>query len=77
MTDNDGVEECVEGAKVTVAQGDALLGEATSDAFGEFAVLQLERDIGDVELSIEVGGKTAKTVELVVSDSVYVGCVAI
>jgi Fe-S-cluster-containing dehydrogenase component len=77
VTDNGGVEECVAGAKVTVAQGDTLLGEAISDAFGEFAVPQLEHDIGDVELSIDVGGKTPKTVKLVVSDSVYVGCIVI
>jgi hypothetical protein len=77
VTRKDDVEDCVEGATVSAMQGETLLGVATSDAFGEFTIGRLERNIGDITVIVNVDGETVQTVNVDIQDSVYVGCIAV
>lgn len=70
----DGVEDCVSGATVTALKGDTILGSTVSDGFGEFKIVQIERNCGTVTLNIEVDGKSDTSVDVEVQDSVYLGC---
>ncbi len=76
VTRIDGREECVEGALVKVLQGDLELGHSQSDAFGDFKIDQLSQDLGPVTLRVEFASNV-QTRELVISDSVYIGCVEV
>ncbi|MDX2460124.1 MAG: oxidoreductase [Gammaproteobacteria bacterium] len=77
VTRQDGVEDCVSGAAVSAMQGEELLGRAVSDGFGEFRIMRLERGCGAVTLHIEIDGKPAKSIDVEVDDSVYVGCIEV
>ena len=77
VTRKDDVEDCVEGATVSAMAGDTLLGVATSDAFGEFAIGRIELGIGAITVIVNVDGETVKTVDVDIQDSVYVGCIAV
>jgi Fe-S-cluster-containing dehydrogenase component len=58
VMDVGGVEECAASAEVTLRQGGRELGRATTDAFGEFRVGQLEPDSGRYQL--EVTGRAGR-----------------
>jgi len=73
----DGVEDCVAGATVTALKADTILGSTVSDGFGEFKIVQIERNCGTVTLNIEVDGKAGTSVDIEVKDSVYLGCVKV
>jgi Fe-S-cluster-containing dehydrogenase component len=77
VTRQDGVEDCVSGAAVSAMQGEEFLGRAVSDGFGEFRIMRFERGCGAVTLHIEIDGKLAKSVNVEVDDSVYVGCIEV
>lgn len=77
VTRRDGVEDCVSGAAVSAMQGEALLGRAVSDGFGEFRIMRLERGCGAVTLHIEIDGELARSIDVEVDDSVYVGCIEV
>ena len=77
VTINDGVEDCVTGARVTLSQDDAELGTAESDAFGEFRIGNLPRELGDVMLRVEIDGDVAHQQSVLVEDSIYVGCIEV
>jgi len=77
VTRQDGVEDCVSGAVVSAIQGGEILGRAVSDGFGEFRIMRFERDCGAVTLNIEIDGTLAKSVDVEVQDSVYVGCIEV
>jgi Fe-S-cluster-containing dehydrogenase component len=70
----DGVEECAEGAQITLLKDDKVIGSANSHAFGEFKIDKIALDLGPVRLKIEHLGKS-KTVNLELMESTYVGCV--
>ena len=76
VTRIDGQEECVEGAIVKALQGDLEMGRTQSDAFGDFKISHLPPDLGPVTLRVELA-TLVKTVELVLSESVYAGCIEI
>lgn len=73
----DGLEDCVAGVNVSAMQGDAHLGSTVSDGFGEFKIGRINRDCGAITLSFENDGKTVKTIDVDVQDSVYLGCIEI
>ena len=77
ITQNDGVEDCVAGARVTLVQDDKSLGSAISDAFGEFRISNLPRELGDVMLQVEMDGESVHQQPLQVEDIIYVGCIEI
>lgn len=77
VSKKDGVEDCVKGAKVSAMQGDQLLGSASSDGFGDFAIKRLKRDCGEITLNVEIDGKQAASINVEVRDSIYVGCVSV
>lgn len=77
VTVQDGVEDCVAGAKVIVSKGDNVLGDAISDGFGEFKIMKIERDIGPVTVTIDAADKPGKSVDADVQDSVYLGCIKV
>ena len=72
----EGLEECVEGADITLMKDDKAIGSANSDAFGEFKIDKIEPDVGPVRLKIEHLGKS-KTVNVELMESTYVGCIEV
>ncbi len=48
----DGIEECASGANVSVSQDGKIIGETTTDAFGEFKVDRLDPDSGSYVVNI-------------------------
>ena len=69
----DGVTDCVADATIRVESGDSIVGEAVSDAFGEFKIDHLEPDSGRYGVVIEVDGREAKRLDVDLGKSVYLG----
>jgi hypothetical protein len=68
-----GVEECAEGAEVVLKQGNAEVGRATTDTFGEFKIDRLEPASGSYQLEVsDSDGRLAKSFELG-EESLYLG----
>jgi len=76
VTSISGQEECVEGAIIRMLLGDQEIGRTQSDAFGDFKISQLPRDLGPVTLHVELA-MVVKKLELVLGESTYVGCVEV
>jgi Fe-S-cluster-containing dehydrogenase component len=72
-------EECAQGAKVTLLRGGKAghetIGEQTADEFGDFKFDNLEENSGAYTLRIAYSGHDTKTVEVNVTESVYVGTI--
>ncbi len=75
IADVNGVDDCVEGASITVTQNGATVGIASSDAFGEFKVDHIDPDSGtyDVSISHPVHGAASGMASIV--DSQYIGLI--
>jgi Fe-S-cluster-containing dehydrogenase component len=71
----DGLNECVEGAVVTLLKGSSKTHETMSDAFGDFKFDDLRRDSGRYRLEFNYPGKEAKTLEVELSTSLNVGTI--
>lgn len=69
----NGVTDCVAGASVRLSASGTTVGEAVTDAFGEFKIDHLEPDSGEYELTIEIDGRAVKALRVGVTDSVYLG----
>lgn len=69
----DGVTDCVADATIRVESGNSIVGEAVSDAFGEFKIDHLEPDSGRYNVVIEVDGQEAKRLDVDLGQSVYLG----
>jgi len=67
----DGVTDCVAGAAVTLEQGGQVVGEAVTDAYGEFKIDGLEH--GDYQVSISVDGSQARQLDVTLNDSTWLG----
>jgi len=76
VTKDTGVEECVEGARIVAMTNDGEIGRAASDAFGEFKISELPKNAGPITVQIE-RASTSVSVEVELSESVYIGCVEI
>lgn len=70
----DGVEECAEGAQVVLKKDGQDVGQATTDAFGEFKLDKLAPNSGAYEITIThaSNGPLSQNVE-VGNESVYLG----
>jgi Fe-S-cluster-containing dehydrogenase component len=68
-----GVTDCVAKAKVKLESGGAIVGEAVTDAFGEFKIDGLAPDSGRYGVVIEVDGRVSKRLEVKLGKSVYLG----
>ncbi len=70
----DGVEECAEGARVVLKKDGKEVGQATTDAFGEFKIDHLAPNSGayEINVSFEASSPLSQTVD-VGDESVYLG----
>ena len=66
----DGVEECIAGARVTLAKGGETAATAETDAFGEFKIDRLDPASGGYTLTVEKDGFPTKAVDVELGDSV-------
>jgi hypothetical protein len=69
----DGVTDCVAKAKIKLERSGSVVGEAVTDAYGEFKIEGLTPDSGRYRVVIEVAGREAKRLEVELKKSVYVG----
>ena len=67
------VTDCVADARVKLERAGAVVGEATTDAFGEFKIDGLEPDSGRYRVVIEVDGRVTKRLDVDLGKSVYLG----
>ena len=68
-----GVTDCVANATIKVERSGALVGEARTDAYGEFKVDGLPPDSGRYRVVIEIDGRETKRVNVDLGKSVYLG----
>jgi Fe-S-cluster-containing dehydrogenase component len=69
-TTKDGVDDCVQDARVKLLKGSEIIAEATSDIFGDFKFDKLDEDSGSYKIEISADGHAAKSVEVELSESV-------
>ena len=69
----DGIVDCVEGATVKLTKDDAIIGEATSDNYGDFKFDRLDPESGTYRLEISTPGRSSTTVDVTLGDSVNIG----
>ena len=69
----DGVTDCVNGATVRLSRAGTVVAEAVSDAYGEFKFDGLEPNSGEYTLSVVIDGAEAKSLEVELEESVWLG----
>lgn len=69
----DGVDDCLEGAIIVVNKDGEKIGEALSDAFGEFKIDDLEPNSGAYRLDMMHPDYETKSIDVDLRDSVYTG----
>lgn len=69
----NGVTDCVANAKIKLENAGSVVGEAVTDAFGEFKIEGLPPDSGRYRVVIEVAGGEAKRLDVELRKSVYLG----
>jgi Fe-S-cluster-containing dehydrogenase component len=69
----NGVTDCVANAKIKLESSGAVVGEAVTDAYGEFKIDGLKPDSGRYRVVIEVGGRETKRLDVDLKKSVYLG----
>jgi Fe-S-cluster-containing dehydrogenase component len=69
----DGVTDCVAEARIKLERSGAIVGEAVTDAYGEFKIDGLEPDSGRYGVLIEVDGRAAKRLDVELGKSTYLG----
>jgi Fe-S-cluster-containing dehydrogenase component len=69
----DGVTDCVADAKIRLLSSGSVVGEALTDAYGEFKIDGLPPDSGLYGVVIEVGGREQKRLDVKLGKSVYLG----
>jgi Fe-S-cluster-containing dehydrogenase component len=78
VNQSSGLEECVEGADVTISKQGTVIAKTSTDTYGEFRFDGLGRNSGVYEVSISharYGSRPSRTVEL--DGSVYIGVIEI
>ena len=73
VTSRTGVEECVAGAQVALAKNGVSVGQATTDAFGEFRIDGLDPGSGEYELTVSDGGAAVARRTISLGESLYAG----
>ena len=74
ITKKEGVEDCVSGAIVIAKHKDQQIGLAETNAFGDFKLEQLDRNLGLVTLDIQHNDQT-QSIEVELKESLYIGCI--
>ncbi len=73
VADLGGVEQCASGARVVLRRGGQELGQATTDAFGEFKIDRLEPNSGPCTLEVSGTGGRCTTAFDLGAESLYLG----
>jgi NAD-dependent dihydropyrimidine dehydrogenase PreA subunit len=74
-TEDNGVNECIAGAVVSLLRGSTKIYETLSDAFGDFKFDDLERNSGRYGIAFTYPGKKTKTVEVELGASQNIGTI--
>jgi len=69
----NGVTDCVANAKIRLEASGSVVGEAVTDAYGEFKIDGLEPGSGLYGVVIEVDGRDTKRLNVELGNSVYLG----
>lgn len=69
----DGVTDCVADARIQLLRSGAVVGEAVTDAYGEFKIDGLEPDSGRYGVVIAVEGRETKRLDVELGNSIYLG----
>ena len=69
----NGISDCVEGAYVTLAKDSQKIGELITDNYGDFKFDGLEERSGRYVVVIKADGFEEKSIEVDLSESVYLG----
>lgn len=73
--ERDGVTDCARGARVVLLRGSEKVGEAVTDAFGDFKFDRLEEKSGEYILKIEYEDYPKKIIKVDLQKSVYAGMI--
>ena len=77
-TERNGVSDCVAGAKITLSQNEKMIGEAVSDAFGDFKIDRVPPHSGRYKVAITPPVGATKTLDCeVAGDSLYLGTILV
>jgi len=71
--EQNGVVDCVEGARVRLLKAGAMIGETTSDNYGDFKFDRLTENSGAYEVEIEAKGFARKTMPAQLGASINLG----
>jgi Fe-S-cluster-containing dehydrogenase component len=71
--EQNGVVDCVEGAKVRLIKDGRAVAETTSDNYGDFKFDKLDENSGAYTVEIEAQGRANKTVEAKLGESINLG----
>lgn len=69
----DGISDCVEGARVTLSKDAKRMGDLVTDNYGDFKFDGLDENSGRYVVSITAEGFMEKTIEVNLTESVYLG----
>jgi Fe-S-cluster-containing dehydrogenase component len=69
----NGVTDCVANARIKLESSGSVVGEAVTDAYGEFKIEGLTPDSGRYRVVVEVNGRETKRIDLDLKKSVYLG----
>jgi Fe-S-cluster-containing dehydrogenase component len=73
----DGITDCVSGATVTLLKGGQSVGTTVTDGFGDFKIDGVPMNSGAYTIEVHAPNGKRKTVEVTVTESVYVGNVMV
>ena len=66
-------DECAEGAKVILSNGDKVVGETVTNNYGDFKLDNLEEDSGQYSVEVEYSGYEKQTLNFDLKDSINIG----
>jgi Fe-S-cluster-containing dehydrogenase component len=69
----NGVTDCVANARIKLESSGSVVGEAVTDAYGEFKIDGLKPNSGRYRVVVEVNGRETKKIDLELKKSVYLG----
>jgi Fe-S-cluster-containing dehydrogenase component len=72
-TEAKGIVDCVEGARVRLMHGGAVVAETTSDNYGDFKFDRLDENSGAYTIEIEAPGRAKKSVQVMLGASITLG----
>ena len=70
---NGGITDCVANARIKVERAGTVVGEAVTDAYGEFKIEGLPPESGRYRVIVEIDGRETKRLNVDLGKSVYLG----